>query len=345
MRLAWLVLLASCAAACANSGPACPRCSSTEVCRAGRCVAANDGGDDDAGTSDAGGDDAGIDAGIDAAIVDGGVDAGVDGGSPDAGTPCELRAHFAPAGATAFEAPRAIDCSSPFAPLATAAVQAVFDVQGANEFYFLTATTFHVLSRDSWTWVASGPRNTLFPAAAGITLRGAVGQELYDAGDELVMLHAFPTAILYAVNPSTRSARLITLSGGRPNPIDLSDASLYPNWSPTSNAFAPSTLDRSRIVTAFHVSTGDLAPSRAGVTCTGSGGACSNTAGPGLAGPHYTALLTDNEMFLIDGFSCFCFFARPAIAAFGPFAAPGAPSRSGWNHTAWNGGLWAFDTP
>jgi hypothetical protein len=300
-------------------------------------VDGGDGGDPE----DAGAEDTSTlsDAGLDAGAFDGGS---VDGGS-DAGSPCGLRAYYAPAGETAFRAPRDIDCTSIFAPLPTSPIQAVFDLDRTDEFYFLTATTYHVLDRDSWTWVASGARDLLFPQASGVTLRGAVGQELFDGEDELVMLLATPSAILYSLDAGARTASLVSLSGGRPNPIDLGDASIYANWAPGSNAFAPTALERGRIVTAFHDSTGLLAPSRVGVTCTGSGGACADTL-PGI-GSHYTALLTDTNLFLIDGYSCFCFFARPAIGAFGPFAAPGAPARSAWDHTAWNGGLWAFSTP
>ena len=354
MRLSPWLLFASVVllASCANPGSGCPRCASGEVCRAGRCVSNIDGGEledggaDDAALSDAptpidsGFDGGGFDGGgVDGGGVDGG---GVDGGGTDAGS-CGLRAYFAPAGETAFRAPRDLDCGSLFAPLSTAPIQAVFDLERTDEFYFLTASTYHVLDRDSWTWVASGARDLLLPQASGVTLRGAIGQELYDGENELVMLLATPSAILYSVDGVARTATLVPLSGGRPNPIDLADGTIYPNWAPGSNAFAPTALERGRIVTAFHDSTGLLAPSRAGVTCTGAAGACADSL-PSV-GSHYTVLVTDTSLFMIDGYSCYCFFARPAIGTFGPFAAPGAPARSAWDHTAWNGGLWAFSTP
>jgi hypothetical protein len=341
LSLASLTALLACAwlAAGCTTPVGCRRCESGETCRAGRCVPDEDAPEIiDAPTGADG------DVPTDAPLpFDAGVDVGVDTGGGLDGGGCALRAWLAPGAATAFGAPRSLDCSSAHAPPRDVPIQAVLDLDGSDEAYFLTATTFHVLRLETLAWVASGARDALFPEASGLTLRGALGQELFDGAREYVMLLALPAAIFYSMDGATRTAALEPLSGGRPNPIDLGDAALYPNWAPGSNTSTPTVLDRARIVTAFHDSTGAIAPSREGVTCMGAGASCSDEL-PGI-GSHYSALLTSDEVFLIDGFSCFCFFARRSIASFGPFATSSAPARSEWKHAVWNGGLWVFATP
>lgn len=332
---AWLSLLLLLLPSCAEPGGGCGRCASGTTCRSGRCVAlpldapGEDGGDD-APSFDAPADTAASDVPLPDVP-------GLDAPS------CPLRVRFATAGETSFRPVRELDCSSPFAPLPTAHVEAVFDLEATDEAYFLTATTYHVLALGTLTWVASGARDVLFPEARGVTLRGAVGLELTDAGRESVYVLDLPTIYFYGVDPVTRTATLIPLSDGRPNPIDLTDASIYPNWQPGSNAFTPTTAELGQVRTAMHDSTGVLAPSREGVTCMGAARTCADTL-PGI-GSHFSALFTDSTVFLVDGYSCYCFFARSSASSFGPFGAAGAPARSEWDHTVWNGGLWAFETP
>ncbi|MBX3247591.1 MAG: hypothetical protein KF901_10480 [Myxococcales bacterium] len=313
-----VVTLASCAQARTVMCTTVAECAAGERCIDGRCAAARreDAGTDAAADAseptDAGEPDAGFDAALDA-----GFDAGVDAGpplGPCGVSPCAI--YRLPAGATSWSAwPLGDGTFAPRSP-----VRAAFDLETIALAYVLTDSTYHVLRLADRQWIAEGPRDTLFPQAAGDSIRAAYTVPANHAGgdgdNESITLHSPTGAYLYSIRLSTRVVtyvRTVTMFS------DAWSAPLAPSHSQLRWTF----LD-----TANSRGWGNGNPS---TLC----GAAATTVGP------YFAIGTATHTHLLEAGSCFEFYRREPNAAFPPFSMTGAPSPSAIGAAFWNqGGLW-----
>ena len=213
----------------------------------------------------------------------------------------------------------------PMAPIASvhtpsSPIQAAFSV-GRDRVWALTANTFHVLALDTYEWISSGDRDTIFPEASGKSLTLAIKSPndwAAQDGDATVNLQYDFSALVYTWSSSTSSfSLLIATDLGTDWQTDLAPAaaSVRAGWLGHDGDLGW---------------TGSASPRD---TCD----ADADALGP------YFGVLTADRIHLYDAGYCFNFASSMPVATFSIFNYIASPDPSVIGATAWTeAGLLAF---
>jgi hypothetical protein len=223
------------------------------------------------------------------------------------------------ADAEAWVAHPMVPVAGPHAP--SGDIQVAFSV-GRDRVWALTANTYHVLTLDSFEWIASGDRDTLFPEASGQQLTLAIKApdewEAQDGSATINLQYAY-SALVYTWDPASSTFELLLAT------------ELGADWQT------------------------DLAPAGASVQAAWLGhdgdwgwtfpasprDACEREAD--ALGPYFGVLTTDARLHLYDAGYCFGFVASMPAETFSIFNFADAPAPAAIGAVAWTGaGLIAF---
>lgn len=200
-------------------------------------------------------------------------------------------------------------------------IQVAFSV-GRERVWALTANTYHVLALDSFEWISSGDRDSLFPEASGLDLTLALKAphdwSAQDGAATVNLQYDF-SALVYTWDPSNTSFSLLLATDLREDwQSDLAPAaaSVKAAWLGHDDEYGW---------------TGTASPQDA----------CGAT--PDALGPYFAVLTTDDRMHVYDAGHCFGFVASMPVETFSVFNYSNAPDPTAIGATAWTGaGIIAF---
>lgn len=208
-----------------------------------------------------------------------------------------------------------VDANASFAPQTT--VLAAIGLAPQQQIYVLTADSFHVLSTATRTWIAAGPRDSIFPELAGTTLYHANG------------IPNSPPDTIVSIVAGTDGFSYTFIDAGQMFTLDAQVPCCGPNF------MGPNAPDPYSVRDGW----GQLGdpegwlPNDVQALC-------------GLDQPEqpygYNVLIGDGLVYPQDLGYCFDFYAPIPFAQFTPFTFPGSPANDLIGGAAVVDGLWIF---